>query len=249
MQAILPYLESEELIKEKHGSDYFFELFEQAERAQKNLHSSLAPREARNSSIAFSGGIEQYALYAASLQEKEEVGFFVVEFAQKGIDGLIASFMCHSLVQVLRREPKTSLFDLWKQLHTQLSHGGAVRCSYLTIREGGLLTYWLEEWGDLFLVRSRDSSYTLHELPRGDKGSIQRLSPEDTVLFIGYELPHTLPSEASSLVPLPDVVQAIILETAAIPPSKQSHNVLQRLRMKGDWMHKDHPLCVLALTC
>lgn len=248
IQAILPYMESEELIKEKHGSDYFFELFEQAEKAQKTLHSSLSPREAKSGSIALSGGIEQYSLYAASLQEKEEVGFFAVEFAQKGIEGLIASFMCHYLLQMLRKEPRTSLHELWQQLHMKLVKERSIRCSYLTVGKEGRLTYWLEEWGDLFLIRSLDSSRTLQALPRGYASFLQKLSPEDTLVFVGYELPTPSPVETTAFIPLSDVIQSIILETASIPPSKQSPNVLQRLRMKGDWMHKDHPLCVIALN-
>jgi serine/threonine protein kinase len=248
VQALLAYSESNSLIKEKHGSDYFFELFEQAETAQKKLILSLAPQEVTNGSIALSYGMGQYGCYAASLQRDDEKGFFAVEFPKKGIDGLIASYKCHYTLQMLNSKVKTPLLALWKSLEKELEIENPVRFVSISVTKDRHLSYSIKDWGELFIVRPQKETFTLIPLLSEQSNTKQTLFPNDTIVFAGYQKQEVEYTPSRPALPIPIQISEIILETASIPPSKQSHNILQRLRMKEEWMNREYPLCILALT-
>ena len=246
IQALTSYIESNASVKEKHGSDYFFELFEQAERAQKRLYHSLAPQEVPEASIALSCAISQQGLYATSLKEKTDIGFFVAEFSQKGIEGLISGYTCNDTLVRLREKNTEDLFSLWQQLEKNQKENDA-RCVYVAIKKGKYLQYSLNDWGELFLIHSHQNEHIITQLLPRHENTPLSLAPEDTIIFVGYE-PLTKEQDVSERASLSPFIPQIISEISTIPPSKQSHNILQRLRMRGEWTHKDHPLCILALN-
>ena len=149
-KALQAYLEGTTLEEEHHGSDYFFTIFEQSSTLEKKLLSTLAPREVTDSAFATSCTINRYGMYAATLQDQSERGFFIMECKQKGIEGLLASYLCHYLLDSMKRQP---LWERFKSIQETLSRSFPVQCIYGVLNTDLTLQYHTDESMLLLLAR------------------------------------------------------------------------------------------------
>lgn len=231
--ALLEYAQSDTFHKDRQTTDYFFELFENIEKAQKKLLYVLAPKEITSSSLTLSFHIGQYGLYATTLQNDDEIGFFAVEFAQKGLEGLLAGYACHYLLQAMRKTHTGSLQSLLSNLAKQLSSEYPLQYTMLCMQQHKLTVSC--QWGLLIRIQANGEHQIL-------KDTVQPLltSLHDRIVFMGC----TVKQNTCDL----SALSTLVYETYSLPPSQQCNNILQKLRMQEESTEVDHPLCIMAFN-
>ena len=225
--AIADYLNNESNVQEFHGSDYFFELFEQATKAEKKLHRDLEPREIEECSIETSCTMNRCGLYVATFKKENEIGFIALESTQKGLEGLLASYSFHYILSSIEDE---SLFTRFASSFERVKKDFSMKGTWGVLNTDTFELQYHTENNGMLLVASKDRPYlTLVE-------STTKLAENDRIVFIGFH-----PS------PEPEVVQQVLLETEQTPLPKQAETLVQKLQIKNTWLEAEHPVCLLVL--
>jgi serine/threonine protein kinase len=237
---ISQYIHSGELQKDRQGADYFFDLFEQLEIKQKSLIQPLIPTE-NYLGVTLSYGVGLHSLYFRTLSLHGERATVIAEGLTKGAQGVFDTCCLHTVFETVTSEfPDLPVQSLVKKI---FSCAAAQRLhfsyAYLVISPKKKQFLWHENgWGMLFL----SSQGTTRKVPP----TVERYQDQDRFTIVGCTTPTILEFSASPLAPL-DVVLVEAIQTArSLPPQTQTDSMLQKLRLRGDCVLSDHPLCIVA---
>jgi len=230
------YIHSGELEKDRQGADYFFELFEQLESEQKNLLTSLIPKTP-DIGLTTSFGVGLNAVYYRTFQEKEKTTICMVEGNRTGVQGIIETFRLHTLFEHMN--PLAALKTAAKQ-------GILFRYSLLTIdHEKRRFTWRRHNWGMLFLT-----SGSTQEIAFNDEPIVEGFCDQNNrLILVGSTSPTLLAFSDSPLPPLSIVLTEAIQSSHTLEPQNQTSTILQKLRLRGDCIVDDHPICIFSIKC
>jgi serine/threonine protein kinase len=239
------YIHSGNLQKDKQGADYFFELFEQLESHQRTLLDALRPHNDTHLGITASYGVGLNALYFRCIEHGENTLALIAQGFRKGVSGILDTFCLHTLLPtLLEQHPNSS--EAVEKTFTELSHHNiAFSYALLVITPSTKQFVWQENgWGKLFISSCTSTKHFKAEHARVIPGSYQS---GDRFTIVGCTSPTILEFSATPVVPIDLVLADAIAASAQIPPQKQSDSVLHRLRLRGDCVLDDYPVCIVTL--
>ena len=241
------YVHSGSYQKDRQGSDYFFELFERIEAAQKNLLSPLIPKGNPNLGITTSYGVELNALYFRYFTLGEETLLFMAEGDERSINGIISSYRLHTVLELLIHTSSSGK-ELLHTLLTEIErqdipfHFGVL---ILDHREN-LYTWFYRDFGFLFHSKGKEVPFLITPQKGLHEGSF---SKGDRFTLVGCTAPSLLEFPSSSVAPLDIVLTEAIATTNSFSAEKQTSDILQKVRLRGESIVDDHPVCIMTFCC
>lgn len=240
------YIHSGNLQRDRQGADYFFELFEQLESHQKSLLDSLRPQNDDRIGLTCSYGVGLNALYFRSIEHSGHRLCLVAQGIHKGVHGVLDTFCLHTLLPAMLARHKESVIAI-KETFLELSRQGCqFAYALLLINMSSRQFLWAEHgWGKLFLT-SQSSTKQLEVVEEGHAlmGSCHE---GDRLTIIGCTSPTILEFSSTPVVPIDVVLSEAIVASSLAPPQKQTESILHRLRLRGDCVLDDHPVCIMTL--
>lgn len=225
--ALKIYLESRELEQERHGIDYFFDLFEQFSTLQRNLLSTVQPHEDSSSSLAHLCPINRKGLYCATFKEGMNRGFVAVEFKQKGLHGLLAGYLFHVYMAENHDLP---LYERCRHAQVKLQEFCPSKISYAFVDDmTHLAQVFIQEEGLLIRIQDEQPYSTL-------VSGEWELQTNERLVFLGFH-PSIQREE----------LQEALDRVSSTPCAQQAQQILQNLQIKRAWPEDEHPVCVVVL--
>jgi hypothetical protein len=126
--------------------------------------------------------------------------------------------------------------------------GIAFRYSCLTINCHTNQFSWRHEgWGTLFL--STQEATRCIPLQSEQQFSLEgECTAGDRFFVIGCTSSTFLEFASTPLVPLNVMLADAIHSSSQLSPEKQTNGILQKLRLRGDCVVDDHPVCLVAIN-
>lgn len=241
------YIHSGSYQKDRQGSDYFFELFEQIESAQKNLLTPLAPKEHPQIGITTSFGVELNALYFRHLSLGNETLFLLAEGEERGVSGIIGTYRLHTLLEKIKQTSLSGKECITSLMAEAERQDIAFRYGALILNQTQRSFDWIDGGFGLLFHSHK------HETPRlfpSKKGLIKSsFSETDRFTLVGCTAPSLLEFPSSPITPLDIVLTEAVQATNSLTPTKQANSILQKLRLRGGSIVDDHPVCIITFAC
>ena len=215
---ISTYMNSQEIEKDRQGSDYFFELYEKLE----SLHHALLPSKAPSWALYDVGlasihsmGLNGLYYEWFDLGEKKAILFAEVE--AKGAEGVLCTGMLRSTIRTLLRDTKLDLetffssllnhikgdiFDTPVQIGALFLDSSSKKFQFLQHGTGPFFLFW-DSKTEQFLASDTKSGH---------------FQPHDRVLCGGF-------------FPNIDLVKKSFQETFDLTPEQQPEAILRKLRL------------------
>jgi serine/threonine protein kinase len=244
LQDISEYIHSGSCQKDKQGVDFFFELFEQLEASQKELLTSLIPKENPHLSITTSYGVYINALYFREYSHQNKTTLILAEGAAKGVQGIIETFRIHTLLESLKEQfSGISLVEaVFQEAKKQKM---TFRYSALVINRAENSFQWSQNgWGMLFYIENANTRCVSRIQEQELKKSFAN---GDRFVLVGCEVPSLLEFSSLPLVPIDIALLEAIQSTCSFTPEKQTASILQKLRLRGGCVVDDRPVCIMSL--
>lgn len=238
---ISEYIHSGNLQKDRQGIDYFFELFAQVEAQQKQLLTSLLPQTDSSVGVTISYGVGLNALYFRVFHHLDDMVVVVAKGENRGVLGVIDTYRLHTLFEsALCNESEARAPTLIPNLfHKAQDQGIRFLYSVLTISPSLGQFFWTREgWGTLFLSTEER---TLEIIGNGT------YSPSDRFFLAGCASPTIMEFPSTPVVPLNIMLKEDIFSSRHLPPQKQTDQLLQKLRLRGDCIVDDYPVCLISI--
>lgn len=248
--AISEYIHSGTLQKDRQGIDYFFDLFAQLESLQKSLLSSVIPQNNPNVGVTASYGVGINALYLQCFEHLGETVIVIAKGDNRGVSGVIDTYCLHTLFTDLRSDnPYLSGNDLIPLLFQKANNQGVVfRYSCLVINRKTLQYSWRHEgWGTLFMS-TKGGTRVVPLQPETLFSMEGSFSLGDRFVVVGYTSSTLLEFPSAPLVPLNVMLAEAIQSSLSLSPEKQTSGLLQKLRLRGDCVVDDYPVCLIAVN-
>lgn len=246
--AISDYIHSGSLQKDRQGIDYFFELFSQLESLQKSLLTNLLPHDDPSIGITASYGVGLNALYFRTFWRQGERVILMAKGDNRGVPGIIDTYCLHALFETLLSEnPSISAADIVPLVFQKAAQQGhAFLYSFLLIAPTKCQFYWRQEgWGTLFLTTK--TSTRVIQPRNGDQPFFEgKCSLHDRFFIIGSTSSTLLEFAATPIVPLNVMLKDSLHDTRLLSCEKQTSSILQKLRLRGDCIVDDYPVCLIA---
>ena len=238
---ISEYIHSGTLQKDRQGIDYFFELFAQLEAQQRQLLTSLLPQTDPTVGVTLSYGVGLNALYFRIFKHDGDTVAVVAKGERRGVLGVIDTYRLHTLFEYcLAMEPETRAPVLVPKIFHQ-AHDQDVRFLYSALAISPSLGqfFWTREgWGTLYQCTEGKA---LEIISNGT------YSPSDRFFVAGCASPTIMEFPATPVVPLNIMLKEEIFSSRHVPPQKQTDQILQKLRLRGDCIVDDYPVCLISL--
>ncbi|MCL4552034.1 MAG: serine/threonine protein kinase [Candidatus Marsarchaeota archaeon] len=247
---IAEYIHSGELQKDRQGADYFFELFSQVEMEQKNLLQSLIVAAPPYVGITLSYGVGLNALYFQVVTWHEITLVFLAEGIHKGVQGVIDTFRLHTIFEAMKPACDDPLILLTRVTEEMQRQNLSFRHASLTLNHATHRYLWHHEgWGALFLTFDSTTRLITPPPPAASANYLEgSFDPSYQCTLLGCTSPTLLQFPSHPLAPLDVVVSETIQATHSLPPEKQTSNILQKLRLRGDCIVDDHPVCIIVVA-
>jgi hypothetical protein len=246
---IAEYIHSGELQKDRQGADYFFELFSQLETEQKSLLNSLIETAPTNVGVTLSYGVGLNAIYFQALHFKKTMLIFIAEGIHRGVQGIIDTFRLHTIFESAKttcQDPLSLIAIILDEAQRQdiLFRHASLTLNYETNRY-----LWHQEgWGALFLTFNSITRLITPCLPSVNEPYLEgHFDQSYQCTILGCTSPTILEFSATPLAPLDVLVSEAIQSTRTLPPEKQTSSLLQKLRLRGDCVVDDHPVCIICV--
>ena len=247
---ISDYIHSGSLQKDRQGIDYFFELFAQLEAQQKSLLTDLTSQNDPSIGITTSYGVGINALYFRTVQHLGEHLVVIAKGENRGVPGLVDTYRLHSLFDLIFSEHSSSCSSklVPEIFQKALDQGVAFQHSFLTFVPSSSKFIWRNRgWGTLF-VSSEDAT---REIGGGsaEKAVYEGVfGPKDRFIIIGCSSPTLLEFSSTPIAPLSVMLKEAIHSSRHLPCAKQTSIILQKLRLRGDCVVDDYPVCLIAIN-
>ena len=255
------YIKSGQVQKDKQGSDYFFELFEQLE----TLQNALLPNQNSNFQgidlgLAHIQGMSLNGLYYELFDlSPNKKAAFISETPSRGAEGVVFSAMIRTCVHALiwRKElEKPMVFlDALKQYLEKNPLGSPVHFAYFVIdQDAKTFEYFHTQYGKLLhhsdfkiKIYQPDPALTQKSAEtfeiKKEAGTFQK---EDRFLLLGYPT-HALVDVFREEKGSSDVlITELFKETVSLSAQKQADAILRKVRIKGEFVLDEHPLCLIC---
>ncbi len=246
---ISTYLNSQDVAKDKHGSDYFFELFEHLETFQTGLlpHTLPSWKGVEIGQELFFGvglGGLYYEFFDISPTKKM---IFASTLESKGAEGVVFSAMlatlCRTLIKSLELTPLAFFEAVRKQIQTDIfDEKFNMALLYLDL-ESKSYDYFAHNFGVLLdleqekmSTEKQQSAATPFLHRRGTFLQNKRL------LFFGFT-PQNCHSSANPEKAIEDVFS----QTLDLSCQKQTESILRKMRMSADVLSYEHPYLLIIL--
>jgi serine/threonine protein kinase len=247
---ISDYIHSGTLQKDRQGVDYFFELFAQLETLQKSLLTSLIPQDDSNIGVSMSYGVRLNALYFQCFKQQGEKVVLLAKGDNRGVQGIIDTYCLHTLFESIQSQnPTLPASDLVSLLFQKAGDQGIpFRYSFLSIDPHAKQFSWRQEgWGALFMT-TETATRLVQSNPEEQLSFEGSYKPKDRFFIIGNTSATLLEFASTPMVPLHVMLTDAIHSTRNLPCEKQASGILQKLRMRGDCVVDDHPVCLIAIN-
>lgn len=247
---IAEYIHSGELQKDRQGADYFFELFAQVETEQKNLLHFLIAATPPYVGVTLSYGVGLNALYFQSLSLKDTTLVFMAEGSHKGVQGVIDTFRLHTIFESIKNNCQDPLVLIPTVIEEMQRQNLAFRHASLTLNHTTNRYLWHHEgWGAFFLTFDSTTRLITPSLPSTEGNYLEGyFDPAYQCTLLGCTSPTLLLFPGNPIAPLDIVVSDTIQATRTFSPEKQTSNILQKLRLRGDCIVDDHPVCIIVVA-
>jgi eukaryotic-like serine/threonine-protein kinase len=256
---IATYIKSGQIQKDKQGSDYFFELFEQLETFQNKLLSHETP--------AWSGmeigathiyGMGLNGLYYEFLEiDKNRKGIIIAETGRKGADGILYSSMLysctHAFIDTLKKENTPAfLLCIEQQL---VNIGIPSQCTYFEINlqnntyefyasQYGMLSHWSHIKQKIY-----SSEHDMIPTPLQNSNAFKVIKggwdTQDRFLLLGYPIKAFIEVSTKNIPPQ-SLLEEAFLSTVDFSAQKQVDVILRKMRVKGEFIMDEHPLSMIC---
>jgi len=244
---IAEYIHSGELQKDRQGTDYFFDLFDQIGAEQSALLQNLLPKKVSHLGLTASYGVRLNALYYRCFTHKNTTTVVIAEGERICVKGVVDSYRLHSIFDALYTSDLPPI-ELVKTIFDETSRQGVeFNYSCLTVDHTAKTFAWIKNgWGELFTC---SSNKTQQLSPFCDEShSLQgTCSPKDRFIIIGSTSPTFLEFSATPMPPLDIVLSEAISSSSNQPPQKQTNAILQKLRLHGDCILDNKPVCLVSV--
>ncbi|MBS0654314.1 MAG: protein kinase [Verrucomicrobia bacterium] len=250
---LLQYVKSGAFQKDKHGSDYFLELFEKLEGFQTAILPSAPPEwqgieigHLQRQDIGLSG------LYYDFLDlSSTKKAIFISESVQKGAEGVILSSMLSTCVRTLLTanyalSPLEFLKKLFERIDKDLFAAAFSLCYVVIDTSTHSLEFFQKGYGTLLHADAHSTSITpivteaISELQSCRYGHIQ-YKPNDRFLLLGHT--EVLASEI-----VLDLLKESFKEVLNLPPQTQVELILRKFRLKSEIVSEEHALSLFSLV-
>jgi len=244
---IAEYIHSGELQKDRQGADYFFDLFEQIESEQESLLLQLSPNNIPSLGLTASYGVRLNALYYRYFIHQNTTTIVIAEGKQSGVRGILDTHRLHSIFEALYTNdlpPLECINNIFEEATLQ-----GIECTYssLTIDHESKRFSWEKNgWGELFTISSKKTKL-LSPLGTHSHSLEGNISPKDRLIMIGSTSPTFLEFSSTPMPPLDVVLLEAIESSSKRSPQKQTNAILQKLRLHGDCILDDKPVCIVSL--
>lgn len=248
IQAISEYIHSGEVQKDRQGADYFFELFEQVEAEQKALLSSLISTAPPTVGVTLSYGVGLNALYIQSLQIAKTTITVIAEGIHKGIRGIIDTFRLHTIFEATKNQ-HLDISSFFSSIVQEAARQGlSFRYSALILHHDTHTYSWTREgWGLLYITY--DSTTQLLPFPGEESHHIEgKFEKGYRFTIVGCTSPTILQFSSSPVAPIEVALTEAIQASRNLSPEKQTNSILQKLRLRGDCVVDDHPVCLISIS-
>ena len=246
---ISDYIHSGTLQKDRQGIDYFFELFAQLEAQQKSLLTQLTPQDDPSVGITTSYGVSVSALYFRILDRQGSRCVLMAKGENGGVTGLVDTYRVHSLCELLLAEhPTTPLNELIPEIFQKAKQQGiSFPYAFLTFSPASSRFFWKTAgWASLFLSTEEGT----REIGAGisEKGIEGPFDAKSRFVVVGCSSPTLLEFPSTPLTPLHLMLAEAIHSSRHLPCSKQASIILQKLRLRGDCIVDDYPVCLISIN-
>jgi serine/threonine protein kinase len=238
---ISEYIHSGNLQKDRQGIDYFFELFAQVEAQQKQLLTSLLPQTAPLVGATLSYGVGLNALYFRIFKHLGDTVVVAAKGERRGVLGIIDTYRLHTLFEDYLSDGSeirapTLIPNIF---HKAQAQGVRFLYSALTISPSLGRFFWTQEgWGTLFLCTEERALEIISNGP---------YAPSDSFFLAGCASPTIMEFPSTPVVPLNIMLKEDIFASRHLPPQKQTDQLLQKLRLRGDCIVDDYPVCLISI--
>jgi len=245
---IAEYIHSGELQKDRQGADYFFELFERVETKQEELLIKQTPDSLPHVGLTASYGVRLNALYYRCDAQPNTTTVIIAEGKQRDIEGIIDSYRLHTLFESRQQNdlpPVVRVAEIFQQAALQKLE---FRYCCLSIDHMAETFSWNKNgWGQLFTASSHKTQQL--SLPGVESQSLQGIYDDnDRFIIVGSTSPSFLEFSSSPMPPLDVVLTEAIDASLGFSPQKQTNVLLQKLRLHGDCILDDRPVCIVSLN-
>lgn len=253
---LLQYIKSGTFQKDKHGSDYFLELFEKLEGFQASIVPTAPPQwehievgHVLRQDIGLSG--LYYEFIDLGLNKK---GVFIAEAVQKGAEGVVLASMLRSCVKTILAihkevSPTQFLQELFARIDADF-FGSPFLLAYLVIdTETHSVEFFQKDYGTLLHASQSNETITrvtTTVVTNTDGTSLPftkskgKWNPNDRFFLLGHT--NTIP---------PDIIENLLQETLKEvliqPPQTQVELILRKLRLKAEILGEEHPLSLISI--
>ena len=235
------YVHSGNLQKDRQGTDYFLELFAQLEAQQKQLLSDRIPKDDPSVGVTFSSGVGSNALYFRIFKHFGDTTAVIAKGEHRGVMGVIDSYRLHTLFEsCLADGDEVRASDLVSKIFLKAADQGfSFLYSALTLSPSLGQFFWIREgWGTVFQCTDRRA------LEVASNGTYD---PSSRFFLAGCDSPATIEPSSTPVVSLDIMLKEAVFSSRHLPPQKQTDHLLQKLRLRGDCVTGDQPVCLISI--
>lgn len=218
---IAKYIQSGKLKSDKHGTDYYIELYDQLETSRQSLIdlALLTPLNALHKpyGLTISAGIGLQGVFLG-FNERERAFCFSV-MPDIGLQGVLQSYQ---------------FYEQWKH-HLIDSSTQLARFRYTQDR----LHIDSLEWGHLFIQHNT-------HVQRLSVSIDIPLHAIDRIIYVGLSLIHFHEFPSTPQAPLALLIQEAVEKTVLLVPQQQTEALLQHIRLLGGGILESSPIVILS---
>lgn len=233
------YIKSETFQKDKHGSDYFLEIFEELEQLQGAITSDRVPSwPDTESGIVYLQGLGLSGQYIDFLElEKGKKAIIMAECDKKGATGLVSvsalRAMFRTLMNTQKKAPLSKITqELLERIEKDLFKNSFSFCILIIDFDNSSYEYFQNTYGALIHYAQESATFS------------QITLPQQATFCAGDQLYIFGSSSKINFLPLLEEQAAVLLSQ---PAQNQSESLIRKARMLPESDIEEKPLCLITL--
>ena len=260
---ISTYINSQEVEKDKQGSDYFFELFERMEKFQATLLPSETPSwPGIEIGLVQIFGMGQGGLFYDFFDlSPTKKAIFASTATSKGAEGVLFSTMLRSILRTLIKNTALTSQAFFETVQRRIQediYDEKINTALLIFdfetktfeyfaKDFGVFTHSAQHIEEAHVEEDTQTIAASDIAPyKLVKGSF---SENSRVLFLGFTPQRLLATASQSELLSEKIIEDAFRQTIALPPQKQAESILRKMRLAGELLSYEHPLLMIILDC
>lgn len=260
---ISTYMNSQEVEKDKQGSDYFFELFERMEKFQTAL-LPIKPPSWPNVDMGLvqifgmgKGGLF-YDFFDFGPTKK---AIFAATNTSKGAEGVLFSSMVRSILRTLTKNTALSSQNFFeaieRQIDTDISFGKTNMALFLFDFETHTFEYFAKDFGFFDhcseFIETEPLNDVVEIIATSENAvyqkTIGKFSTGHRFLFLGFTPQKTVESTTKAEESQEKIIKSAFRPTNVQPSQKLAESMLTKMRLGRELYSYEHPLLMIVLNC